>query len=123
MADQFPSENKIATAQEMLKRYAQSYLEARRSGYSWAYLARRFGVWYLAGAVIAAISVLVLYWVDAPFEYYIFIAGGMLGCVLRDLRWFLFMQTTWRAATEKIIDWKKVEALAGETAAPAAPPR
>ncbi len=105
-----------AAKQAVLRVYALSYLDARRSGYSWPYFARRFGVWYLIGAVIAVVSFLALWLLDAPQEYYVFVAGSAAGCVLRDVAWFLSSRATWLAVTEKFIDWDVVEKLAAEDA-------
>jgi hypothetical protein len=99
---------------EALKAYAYSYLEARRTGYSWGYFLRRFLVWYAIAAVIMLISVLVLWLLDASAEYFILLGGAILGCILRDFAWYGSMRALW-PGVETFIDWKFVEETAGNT--------
>jgi len=98
---------------EALKAYAQSYLQARRTGYSWGYFLRRFSVWYAIGAVIALAGLLALWLLDASIEHYIFLAGVILGCILRDFAWYGSMRAAWPIA-ESFIDWKVVDETAAD---------
>lgn len=94
----------------------------RRTGYSWGYFLRRFLVWYAIGAVIALVGLLMLWMLDASTEYFIFLAGAILGCILRDFAWYGATRAAWPVVTQ-FIDWMVVKDIAGEATAPDAPSR
>ena len=91
---------------------AQRMLEVRRQGYTFGLFFRRSASGYLRLVVSGAIG-LTIFALSEIWVAFWLVVGLFAGAVLRDIGWVRAFRRSW-PFSEKITDWKKVEALAEE---------
>ena len=91
---------------------AQRMLEVRKHGYTFGLFFRRSASGYLRLVVSGAIG-LTIFALSEIWVAFWLVVGMFVGAVLRDIGWVRAFRRSW-PFSEKITDWKKVEALAEE---------